>query len=497
MDVGNSKQKKSIFPAVFAVTLTVSIVLLGAWLIQRKKQPLIPTVSNTTVDPDWALLNTTASTQPPIDSTPTSSDPQPAAQDLPVSVTDTTTPASKSGTLAPPAFVIQPSTDPVVPTKTTRQEIKANAAAIAGTATSVAIGVVLPRVLKRLLYGKTGEKMVAKTTLKLMKLASKQLEKVALKLGRAGLTKLGGIAARKAGTLATEIATQQALVGATGPAAPFIECAMFLFDGLSIGLDLGDAGGYMKLSTKKTYLKMKADLEAALVKAYQDQGATYPNIVSPLDKISEADLDAAVEAAVSDLLAQPDNPYIKPFSDAMLASGIDFSNDDAVNAWSDANQDLIDTDGAHAAAYDNVCVANGGMVLGSDHTCSWATKEGCEGSYSWPPGENDTYAEWKSQAGGPGQPACLTASYGVRGICSTNNLPYDSDRGICLITEQYCLTKSATWEYDNDIGENDCKIPVGQQFAEAIFGTTITSGLNQVFNPSQYSKCPDGAIDDG
>jgi hypothetical protein len=245
------------------------------------------------------------------------------------------------------------------------------------------------------------------------------------------------------------------------------------------------------------YLKMKAKLEADLKQQYEENGGTYPNVVGPFDKMTQEEFGTMMSDAVGVVLNTDGNPYTAAYTAALLDSGIDFNDDAAITAWGDANQDLIDSDGAYAAVYDGTCVAKGGMILGPDHSCSWATKESCESSYSWPPEEGDKYAEWKTEAGGPGQPACLTASFGVRGICHTNDLPYDSDRGICVIDEKYCLTKSATWQYDSEIGENDCKIPNGQLFASAIFGTTIVSGLNQLFNPDQYSKCPDGAIDDG
>jgi hypothetical protein len=132
-----------------------------------------------------------------------------------------------------------------------------------------------------------------------------------------------------------------------------------------------------------------------------------------------------------------------------------------------------------------LCLDNNGNYL-SDGSCTYKSKADCDASYVWPLGENDTYAEWSADRG-----ACISASPAMRLTCDGNNIPYDSTTGICKIDENYCKMKGTEWK------DGDCHVSIGQDIAETIFGSTVTRGLIQVFDPSQYEKCKDGETDDG
>ena len=137
--------------------------------------------------------------------------------------------------------------------------------------------------------------------------------------------------------------------------------------------------------------------------------------------------------------------------------------------------------------------------------CSF-TKETCEKSFNWPLLEGQEYAEFKpvkinsivdGRVQQSNQDLCVSSNSLMRTVCDSNNIPYDQNTGICKIDETYCKMKGAEWLQDKKTGKFDCAISPGQEFAEAIFGTTITRGLKQVFSLDQYEKCKPNEIDDG
>lgn len=361
----------------------------------------------------------------------------------------------------------------------------------------VAAGIALKAAVKSI-TGKT-EMSLAKYT---AKIAVNILQKLGVKVGAATLRYLGVKAATTAATTAakvgTQVATQSEVAASTGPGAPFVEAAMLAFDVLSVGLDIGDAGGYQKMGTKKEYIDMRKGVDAAFTKAMTDQGVALPLITGPLDKMSTNDLTAALQQKTSDILATPANKYMAPCLAALatwLAANQAASSDD-VDKWTTAYlvAHPIDTDAVTADAMAQLCISAGGISMNG--ACSWPTKDKCLSSYSWPLAATDTYAEWVVPAGST-QGQCQVASQAMRGICEQNNLTYNQDTKLCNVTEAYCKTKAAEWSYDGSIKDYDCKVPAGQQIASAIFGTTIVDGLKQVFDPKQYKPCAAGEVDDG
>ena len=531
----DGSKKKSMMPMMSGIAVTTIVVFGGAYLLQQKKQRDAEAIAAaakaavlTQIEQHLdAVAASTASTDPVLPKPDTA----PAAPSAPPTATVVVSCAAtktlyldkysdvkaskqdawahfkangeKEGRIWPGArcddpsqFTLETPAAPAPEKTTVKTLIKDNAAAVSGMVTKEIMGTILKKEIKKLIYGDLKSKLMSRTTMKAKKLMISKLEKLGAKLGEKGLSRLGLMATKKAGTIGAKIAAQEAMAAATGPAFPFVDAAFFALDILTVGLDLGDAGGYGSMGTKKSYLTMKKGLDAEMKKMYAENDIPFPAIVGPLDKITADDLNTAVSAEVENVLTVDGSPYMKAVMDKLAAANL--NDPDAIAAFMDANKDLIDLDGAHDAAHDNVCVAKGGKILGSDHSCSWATRQSCESSYSWPLSEDnkDIYAEYKADAGG-GQGACVSASYGVRGICHTNHLPYDTERGICVIDKKYCLTKSATWEMNKSIGEEDCMIPAGQQFLQNIFGVTIVNGLNQIFNFDQYSKCVPPATDDG
>lgn len=134
------------------------------------------------------------------------------------------------------------------------------------------------------------------------------------------------------------------------------------------------------------------------------------------------------------------------------------------------------------------------------------TKDACNNSFSWPLKDDEEYAEFKkvpvntnvnNKIVTADQEMCVSSDSLMRTVCDGNNIPYDMTTGICKIDQTYCKMKGAEWVMNEKTKEYDCAIPADQEFAEAIFGTTITRGLKQVFDLSQYESCKPNEIDDG
>lgn len=304
-------------------------------------------------------------------------------------------------------------------------------------------------------------------------------EKAALKV-----TQIAGI---KAGEVGGELAAESATAAATGPAAPFVLAAMLAFDVLSIGLDLGDAGGYNKMGTNALYLELRDLVNKEMEKAFTENGGVWPSTIGPMDKLSEDDYTKKINDEVNKIYANPQDPIMLPMYKKLAE---DVNN--KILSESDVNDDtklekylsLVDLDTLQTKAFNNLCISMDGKVI--DNKCSYKDKQSCESSYSWPLKEdsNEIYAEFKGDK-------CVSASYVLRGICSTNGLDYDTNTGSCKVDENYCKSKGADWI------DNDCKINTGQNIAEFLFGTTITRGLKQIFDPAQYETCKSGEVDDG
>jgi len=174
-------------------------------------------------------------------------------------------------------------------------------------------------------------------------------------------------------------------------------------------------------------------------------------------------------------------------------------NDFASNCslYSDVTQPV---DSADSTVYNKIKDIPDNMGL-----CTF-TKEACDKSYSWPLKEEEEYGEFKpakilTNVNGKivetNQDMCVSTDSMMRTVCDSNNIPYDQKTGICKIDKAYCQMKGADWIQDEKTKEFDCAVSPGQGFAEAIFGTTITRGLKQVFDLSQYEACKPNETDDG
>jgi hypothetical protein len=123
---------------------------------------------------------------------------------------------------------------------------------------------------------KASEKVAGKLAVRSFeKLSIKGMQRLGLQLGK-NILKTSATMTAKLGTkLATEVTTM-------GPLA----AGMLMFDIMSMGLDLGDAGGYLKMGTNKMYKEMKSQLDTETQKIYAENNTPFPTIIGPLDKLS-------------------------------------------------------------------------------------------------------------------------------------------------------------------------------------------------------------------
>ena len=436
--------------------------------------------------------------------TPPASSRSPSTPTPPTSSGSPSTPAkpTSSSTPAPPASSSTSSStsknsklDSLVSTGADIAKSLATAQQAAALAITMAAEAAATKVAQRI-TGKVqgdllewGAKKSSRIVKKLLVEASEQLAKLGVKAGqKLALKSATRVATTAAAKIGAKVAAQSAVAAQTGPGAPFVEAGFLAFDILSIGLDMGDAGGYGNMGTNESYFKMRDGVNKELQDAMVKAGASWPIYMGPLSKLAEAEYNDLLKVATEKIINDENNPLVKPMYDAInadVAAGVDTTKKSYDN--------LIDNEKIFKQAAANVCILKGGKVIGDQ--CSYSTKDLCDKSYTWPLKEDsdETYVEWKSDEGG----SCQMASFAMRGICESVNRPYNDVTGSCLIDENYCKMKGASWKYNDKIKSNDCIISDGQQFLELLIGTTITRGMKQIFDQDQYQKCRPGHMDNG
>ena len=360
---------------------------------------------------------------------------------------------------------------------------------------------------------KVGSGMLLKIQEKAFLLAAKQLEKLGAKLGAEILAKFGirageKLAIRTAEKIAARLATQTAAAATTGPAMPFVEAALLYFDVMSISLDIldmavpGGTVGYAKMGTNEQYYEMRDKVNNQMKEIFEQNGLLYPLIAGPLDKLGNDDFSSQILIEQTNIINDPTNPLVKPMFDLITsdaAQGLLTEADTADDVKMEKYTKLLDLEKIFNECSKRVCTTNGGINVSNynQNMCSYKDKISCNSSYNWPLKEDstDTYVEWKTHMNDE-KGACVVADSGLRGICQTNNIPYDENEGTCAITEEYCKSKGADWARNPKLDNQfDCMISSGQEVAELMFGTTIVRGLKQIFDPAQYETCKPGEFD--
>ena len=155
-------------------------------------------------------------------------------------------------------------------------------------------------IAKKVVVKTQSKLLVKKLAGKAIKVASRGLSKLGAKLGVKGFMKLGiGVgknalksAFKSLGKSAAAVAAKSAAKGSASMGAKLaaktgmgpVGWASMGFDVLSMGLDMGDAGGYMMLDT---YKMIRDEIEKSMKKQFEGTDITYPYPIGPLDKIQE------------------------------------------------------------------------------------------------------------------------------------------------------------------------------------------------------------------
>jgi hypothetical protein len=357
--------------------------------------------------------------------------------------------------------------------------------------------------LKTKIISKIGFKMQAKFLTKIAKNVSKN---VATKLAKSMAFKIGKTAGKSAAKFGLKASTKMASMAARLRPSPTI-----VFEILSMGLDMGDAGGYAKMQSKEALYKLKSETEKNLKKgmyenikmAYQEHGETlkeedfiWPVVYDPLENATDT-FDDLLNKKIETIMADPNNSFSKPIFDAIdndLESGkitqeqLDKDEEgELLNSYID---NLLNTDEISKIVYEDWCKSKDGIIYDNDKctlpekTCTvWPIKKDKDGN------PETAYREFRDGK-------CIIVDSSVREKCDEMNIPYDMQTGMCKIDEKYCKSKGAEWRQNKKINnEYDCAIPLEQKIFESIFGTTVTRGLKQIFDPDQYKSCGfDGPI---
>jgi len=299
---------------------------------------------------------------------------------------------------------------------------------------------------------------------------------------------------------------------ASGP----IGWAVFVLQIVSMGLDIADVGGYGQITYLKEYIRsrdqVKATFESELVKA----GLVYPFVVGPLSKFKMAPTAEELEARKiqselepeSDIKSNtiPDNiqdlmvliqtdyvcNYISMVTDLSKFKNADLSLteiEDLCNQLAETALTFFDTPDGEKYLSEQMCKFADGIIVDDNGTCSFKNKETCDASYDWSTisTTGGTYVEWRDNK-------CSMENSMLRKSCEDKGLKYNYEDQLCVITDTYCREYGED-PFINEDGRKDCKINDAQNVAEMIFGTTITRGLKQVFDPDQYKPCEPDEVD--
>lgn len=397
-------------------------------------------------------------------------------------------------------------------------------------------------------FGKPGfnrivKKAMVNSSSKFVSAGSAGLRTMGAKIGSSGLTKLGlaggKLAAREtqkalagaAAKTSTKLAKDAAVAGSTGPGSIFVGPALFAVSMVSLGLDIGNVGGYANYATLSTFNDTRTANNQAILEAASQAKVTYPIPIGPLDKISVTKQQFDVANIMGFLYdVSVDNPrlisytekinLLKPMLTKMLndaSSGV-ITDSQAVNNVTlfDSYKEIVSDTLLKTAMY-IYCKLNGGNNVVDNKGnlyCTYETKDQCDKSYTWPPDNTDSlppgdiYGEWKNMnfkpvtsvanlpssvaKSGDSTGVCVQGSYAVKQMCYKSGIPYDAESGLCIITPSYCERGGMNYTHTNKLANGvnpdlpDCKLGKAGEIFSGMFGDTLTKSLN---NASQKVFC--------
>ena len=337
---------------------------------------------------------------------------------------------------------------------------------------------------------------------------------VSLDVGEA----VGKQATEKAAQEAAELAAKETAEGvAESGATMAAEAATFgpvgigllLIQGLTIALDVSDAGGYNMLETWRI---IKEEMKK--------QGAGPPKTIGPIETLMQTpDLSKSQKPHLINSQTFKESPFPNPslydslavtYLNSVMANDADYQTafknivkkyvKKEITDVGKAIEDFFNTikpgtnksyiDYYTEIATNKICTDNKGIV-NLDGSCMYG-KDYCmlDEKNPYAPGR-----KWSDKSN-----KCFSLDPVMKGICEQNHMEYNIDTGICDITADMCLTKDGVPEPSDRTGNQfveECRVSIGIEVCAAILGDTICKGLDQIFNPNQYYPCDSDEIDNG
>jgi hypothetical protein len=374
-----------------------------------------------------------------------------------------------------------------------------------GERVATKVGTVLQKIKSS---GKIGKLLVDKTT----KIISKFSSKFAAKIQQVIIQKTGQKLATKLGGMAAKSVTKAGM----GP----IGWAMLAFDIFSFGLDMADPGDFDNLTSLKELTdardKTLDEFKNKMLKIYP--GIKFPIIYGPLAKLSDAEIIQKKNKLLSDITYQYYEELLTTPAYVNATHTLsELEHDELLNKIADRLEKKLMSDPKYEETIMGIlCNQLNGITI--DGECSYKNRTDCDKSYDWDKmvkaiksatktttdasAKTEQYVEWKKDR-------CIITDPTIRKICDDKNeeqnqanlkalpslrLTYNYDNQVCNITKDYCTYKGMDY-ITNKEGLGDCKLNLGQNIGEMLFGTTVIRGLRSLFDKNNYGPCNEGDFD--
>jgi hypothetical protein len=359
-------------------------------------------------------------------------------------------------------------------------------------------------------FSRLASRLVSKTTAKVSTAAQKTLVKTAASRLQSSFLRT---TIRATGRVLTKVATKAAAaagkLAAKAGMGP-VGWALMIFDIITIGVDIADPAGYDNVKYLEEYKKARDKGEEEFANELRKSGITPPVVVGPALKLPDVTPPGLPEKppgghprSKEELSSIAVQEYLSEYiADVMehvdLTEFSEVEMDEIAVKIGENGADFFDTKEGEDYLAKRQCQIMQGLLL-SDNSCTYATREKCDASYDWSkvkadyaiedpnaPTSGELYVEWRDNK-------CIIANPISRITCDKDNFPYDYDKRLCILTAEYCRSKGLDPVQTAD--GIDCKLSGGQEFAELLFGTTLTRSIIQTFDPAQYKPCNPGDYD--
>tara|TARA_B100001093_G_scaffold3139_3_gene3238 strand:- start:9604 stop:11196 length:1593 start_codon:yes stop_codon:yes gene_type:complete len=339
--------------------------------------------------------------------------------------------------------------------------------------------------------GKAAAKVIAK---KIAKTSTKVATKTAVKTG---------------GTLGTKVMVK----GAMGPAG----WAMLAFDVMSAALDIWDPAGFDEFVSISQHAKIRNSIEMSYEEAYVNEGSKYPVLASYMYKNPEF-METIAQVVLGPEIERIGLEAVDKFSPKELETVFDDGRyENLVNIMVEEYTESEDYEKLLCNAYAEKH-GNDKVKYVENVGCSLTEKE-CDNFnqyHSTLPEDDRSFAIYaqeyrirnKEKPGNNKDPNMIDKKHPEK-VCTVSGLAgsvnsckglgkFNYDKGLCDYNNSYC-DKMGLKSDNSKYGVNGCTGYPGAEYAEMIFGKTVTRGFimggNAMIDPKSYIKVGDDILD--